>query len=240
MEDNLSNVQLDENHVNGGLAITSVVDYSNRGNNFYNFTGSRVSILGEGQAIPGNVHFPFTYVTSKNLLGIHRTESHDFFGSVFYTSNSLAATDEFYLGVFFGNMREEGNREIWGAPTDPNNRMVLLAAPNYREITMTINGVSKDIAGNIPFGPMYLEVWRDANNVMHVRADGVELGYGETMNGTFDMTGFGYNGDGHSYFDDELMEIVVADGQTSSMDREQLLQYMNNKWKPSGSFIPDF
>lgn len=172
--------------------------------------------------------------TSLDLIGVDRTaDNTDRFGNAYEQSSSFGATGEFYLLCVTGNTRDNGFRDLWGSDTDDYVRYAQGIAGNY--VAMKIAGGSETqvSTGDLPAGALALEIWRDASNVIHVRANNVDIGNSTTISGTFDFSGFGYRNDasaGTSYHDDYLQEIVNVKGSLTDFQRGRILAAVRERW----------
>lgn len=180
---------------------------------------------------------PNGYRTPHPLIGLNswHTPIVNAYGNVYTQSVGLNATGEFYLGVAWFNLRTDGIRELHGSDTQNFVRFSQVTG----EVFLTIAGDpvfawpvhGTKVGAGAPKGPLYLELWRDASNVIHVWANGVDIGLGVTKSGTFDVSGFGANNAGTGQHDDPLAEFLFCDGLPSEAERAQLREHMRRKWR---------
>lgn len=180
---------------------------------------------------------PNGYRTPHPLIGLNswHTPIVNAYGNVYTQSVGLNATGEFYLGVAWFNLRTDGIRELHGSDTNNFVRFSQVTG----EVFLTIAGDpvfawpvhGTKVGAGAPKGPLYLELWRDASNVIHVWANGVDIGLGVTKSGTFDVSGFGANNAGTGQHDDPLAEFLFCDGLPSEAERAQLREHMRRKWR---------
>ncbi|MCA8942540.1 MAG: carboxypeptidase regulatory-like domain-containing protein [Planctomycetes bacterium] len=211
----------------GGDLISFMADLSGHGRHFFNNTSRKAgyeSSLNLGAETLGGA-----YATNLPLIGIHRyANGSDHFGSIYYQSTELAATAGFYLAVVMTNTREAGTRELFGTDGQHNLRLDQSSGDLY----MTLGGFETKLTdGTIPHGALILEIWREDSGRMTVMENGLEASDGSAfVNGRFDVSGFGFDQTGTSYFDDYLMEVVMCDRLPPAPERDQLREYLRVKW----------
>lgn len=156
------------------------------------------------------------------------------YGCTLYQAESMNATGGFYLVGLFIFTRTAGVRELWG--TDGNN-CVRLDQSNG-DVYLVVNGDSQKVATlSITRGiPTIIEIRRgDSGFVVveitdenqHANSSG---SLGVTLGGTFDCSGFGWDGDTTSYFDDFVLEFGMFVPQTSESLRRKTREYLRTKW----------
>lgn len=211
----------------GGDFISFMADLSGHGRHFFNNTsrqsGYQSTLSLDASTLGGAYH------TSYPVIGVHRfSNGVDHFGSIYYQSTELQANAGFYLAVAFVNTRDAGTRELFGTDDRHFTRLNQAAGDLY----LTLNGVERKLTdGTIPHGPLVLEIWRDNTGTMTVMENGLQASDGSvSISGRFDVSGFGFDQSGTSYFDDYLMEIVMCDALPPEAERDQIREYMRVKW----------
>ena len=176
------------------------------------------------------------YSTSLRPLAIESYQSDggdDAFVQHMYQTGNLNATGEFYLVSAFVNSRVAGNRYLWGQDASNYVRIEQITGDGNASIEIA-GGTETDLAtdGDIPDGPVLLEIWRDANDDLFMWANGVDITNG-TINipGTFAMSGFGGGEQAAgSAWDDWLLEILACNDLPNASWRSIVRSYLNNKW----------
>lgn len=156
------------------------------------------------------------------------------YGCTLYQSESMNATGGFYLVGLFIFTRTAGVRELWG--TDGNN-CVRLDQSNG-DVYLVVNGDSQKVATlSITRGiPTIIEIRRGDSGFVVVeitdeaRSADSSGSLGVTLGGTFDCSGFGWDGDTTSYFDDFVLEFGMFVPQTSESLRKKTREYLRTKW----------
>lgn len=182
--------------------------------------------VGSGEGGPWSTQFP--------TIASERLPSLLWYANAYRQSESLAAAGEFYLVLVGTNTRDGGYRDMWGDDVDDNVR--IQQNPAGGRLSMVVAGGAETwitAADEIDRGPIGIEIWRDASNVIHVRCNGRVCGNGTVLSGTFDMSGFGYrneNAGSTSYYDDYGFELVVAKGATTQQERDQVFSSLAEKY----------
>jgi hypothetical protein len=159
------------------------------------------------------------------------------YGQYLQQAAAMNAAGEFYLAAACLNTRTGGTRYLWGG--DGFTDRVRLSQGNVGD--SGANRIAVTIAGNealvsdvdtIPKGPVVIEVWRDVSNVIHIRANGVAVGNGATVAGTFALAGFGGGPSvGGAGWDDDLLELLACNGLPALSYRDAVVAQFNAKWE---------
>ncbi len=210
-----------------GSSITLMSDLSGLGHHFFN-NGDRKAAFAPNLDLDAST-LGGAYSTSLPLIGLHRwPNGSDHFGSVYYWSEGMNATADFYIVCAMVNTRDNGVRDFFG--TDETNLVRMDQSDG--DVYLRIAGVDRKVSSNqIDHGPLVLEIWRTAGGDITVYANGQDVTAGSiNMTGTFDVNGFGFDQTGTSYFDDYLMELVYCDALPPAPERDDVREYLRQKW----------
>ena len=147
----------------------------------------------------------------------------------------LNATGEFYLGHAVFNSRGLGNRYMFGGDTI-DNTVRLLQENNALEINVAGGGLTTIALNGFAQGPefwlpFFLEIWRDASNVVHVAINMEEVGTNPEISGTFQISQFGGGPwGGSAKWDDFVLEFWVATAVPTARERTDAYNYLRVKW----------
>jgi len=152
----------------------------------------------------------------------------DHFSNGYGWPASLNAAGEFYVAVACLNTRNNGTRELLGQ--DGHNLLRFDQSADSAELVLAGQRRTLAPAGTLPQGPMVLELWRDAGDVVTLQANGAVLGTA-TIAGSFDVSGVGWDRSGSSQWDDYAMEFVVCDGLPGSAERDDVRELLADRWE---------
>jgi hypothetical protein len=205
-----------------GGRVTAAVDATGNGNN-WDYEDDR----GPDASTTGFTFGSHTTTTPA----LHGNNSAAEAGGGIGLVTPMAAEGEFYLGAFLANSRDTGNRYMWGF--DITLDYIRLAQSSNR-VDAVIDGSSvTTIAGDESVLPktrlLYLEVWRDSNDIMHVAVDLNEVGSAVSMPGTFSWNGFGGKDTG-SQWDDFLCEVWGGLTIPTLRERTEMYNMLRAKW----------
>ena len=215
---------------NFGPRIVRMNDLSGNGNDW----------VGASEARPGYmVGFSRSgYSTSLPLVAVDRFSDGTQIYRQYLNQNGTMSTGDFYLAFAGYDSRDAGNRVVWGSTS--SNRVRLNQERNRVDSTIGGNEHRVSVIGAWSDGPILVEVWRNSSGQLTAMINGQDRTDGSVSeSATFSLSGVGGgSASGGSAWDDYAFEYIACDGLPSSSQRNEVREYLREKWDLFGQVSP--
>ena len=153
--------------------------------------------------------------------------------------HAMITDGPFYFVAALLNTRNAGTRDMWGRQRHncfryDQNRGRIRALIDY-PTPVVGSGTALCPRNSFGHGPLLLEFGRDADDRMHMWANGRNVGFPDLfIPGTLNVRGFGSAADdpesSGSRFDDFAFELLNFTSLPDAGDRARIRAYLNAKW----------